>query len=323
VPALGSWTYLVIPDDKSDLRMKIGKTTLRDPWNRKSQLETQAGTKLQWFGFIRDSMHEKPLHRHLKRWRRPRGEWFDVTGEMLVATNEYLQQHGELGEPYEIAEPSIIPVAISEHTFAVQPTLPGFPYRRRAKSHLLRATLDGHSIPTTAATGCVDYYTPSIYVESARYVMKGIDLDPASCDEANETVKARIHYTVTDDGLKQEWHGRVFMNPPWSGGAKPFVHLLLQSYRAGTVTEAILLVPQAYVDRSYMATLVNCFPVCFTDHRIAYGGAGKNLKTGTGNDAFYYLGPNRQRFVDEFSKHGPVLLRQMTSEEMALARAAE
>jgi hypothetical protein len=269
-------------------------------------------------------MHEKPLHRHLKQWRiNGFGEWFHAPDEMLDMAKKYIQQHGEFGEPYEIAAPTVIPIATGEHTFAVQPTLPGFPYRGRAKSHLLRAQLDGHHIPTTAATGCVDYYTPWQYIESARYVMKGIDLDPASCDEANKIIKARIHYTKEDDGLKQEWHGRVFMNPPWSGRAKPFVNLLLQSYRAGTVTQAILLVPQAYVDRSYMRTLVNCFPVCFTEHRIAYGGAGKSRKTGTGNDAFYYLGPDRQRFVDEFSKHGPVLLRQLASDEIPLARAAE
>lgn len=313
-----SWTYVVIPDQRSDRRMKVGKTKEEDPWNRIAQIETGAGVRpLSWFGFIRNSSHERFLHAHLKQWRLV-GEWFDATEESLLAAREYLLKYGELGKPYPLEKPTMMPIAIDERTFAVQTMLPGFPYRARPRSHLLRAVIDGHSIPTTASTGCVDYYTPLQYVESARRVMKGIDLDPASNDELNKTIRAAIHYTIDDDGLKQEWHGRVFLNPPWSGQADKFVNLLLSSYRRRTVEQAILLLPSAYVDRKYMRTFLDCFPVCLTDHRIKYGGAGKN---GTGSDAFYYLGPYRQRFVDEFNQYGPVLLRQITSDEMPRSAA--
>ena len=85
------------------------------------------------------------------------------------------------------------------------------------------------------------------YIESARTVMKGIDLDPASSDELNKSIKASIHYTIEEDGLQQEWLGRVFLNPPWSGQAEKFVNLLLLSYRKRAVTRAVLLLPSAYV----------------------------------------------------------------------------
>lgn len=42
------------------------------------------------------------------------------------------------------------------------------------------------------------------------------DLDPCSpCKGANAPVWARQHFTLADDGLAQEWHGRVWLNPPY------------------------------------------------------------------------------------------------------------
>jgi ParB family chromosome partitioning protein len=60
-----------------------------------------------------------------------------------------------------------------------------------------------------------EYYTPSQYIESARIVMGSIDLDPASCEFANETVMANEFYTKEDNGLVQQWHGNVWLNPPY------------------------------------------------------------------------------------------------------------
>lgn len=59
-----------------------------------------------------------------------------------------------------------------------------------------------------------EHYTPSPYTEAARYVLGAIDLDPASCERANSTVRAAQFYSAKDDGLAQPWRGRVFLNPP-------------------------------------------------------------------------------------------------------------
>jgi hypothetical protein len=42
-----------------------------------------------------------------------------------------------------------------------------------------------------------------------------IDLDPASNALAQSWIKAGNFFTIEDDGLKQQWFGRVWCNPPY------------------------------------------------------------------------------------------------------------
>jgi hypothetical protein len=66
-----------------------------------------------------------------------------------------------------------------------------------------------------------EHYTPAKYIEAARTVLGGIDLDPASCEEANKVVKATAFFYKDDDGLTKEWWGRD--GKPTSGGVKDMI----------------------------------------------------------------------------------------------------
>ena len=60
-----------------------------------------------------------------------------------------------------------------------------------------------------------EWITNRDLVDSAHYVMGGIDLDPASSKVANEYVGAKEFYTIKDDGLNEKsWHGNVYLFPP-------------------------------------------------------------------------------------------------------------
>jgi DNA N-6-adenine-methyltransferase (Dam)/Protein of unknown function (DUF3102) len=100
----------------------------------------------------------------------------------------------------------------------------------------------GHNVRGTEGTGENEWFTPAEYIEAARAVMGGIDLDPATSVKAQEVVQAEKFYTKKDDGRKHEWHGRVWLNPPY---AQPFiaqfVHKLCEERVAGRVTAAIAL----------------------------------------------------------------------------------
>jgi hypothetical protein len=91
-------------------------------------------------------------------------------------------------------------------------------------------------------TGDNQWFTPEQYIEAAREVMGGIDLDPASHPIAQQIVRAARFLTPDDDGLKQEWHGRVWLNPPYSQPLiGQFIDKLIVEMAGGRVTEAILL----------------------------------------------------------------------------------
>jgi len=158
-----------------------------------------------------------------------------------------------------------------------------------------------------------EWYTPKEYVNAARELMGGIDLDPASCAFANETVKAADYYDITQNGLDKEWTGRVWLNPPYGfdGGIsnqERWVNRLIEQYPHNT-TEAVLLV-NAVTDRKWFQPLWD-FPICFTDHRIRFYNTDVEAGQPTHGNALIYLGLQEKEslFVALFKQFGPIAKR--------------
>jgi len=158
-----------------------------------------------------------------------------------------------------------------------------------------------------------EWYTPSQYLDAARDVLGTIDLDPASCEKANETVKADEIFTREDDGLAQDWHGQVWLNPPYGRHPKTnesqqaiWSRKLLHEWQAGRVEAAVLLV-NAVPDRSWFQPLWE-HPICFTESRIRFECPGdESPSQPTHGSAFVYLGDETGQFRQRFAEFGPVV----------------
>jgi phage N-6-adenine-methyltransferase len=120
-------------------------------------------------------------------------------------------------------------------------------------------------------TGNWEWYTPVEYIELARSVMGAIDLDPASTAIAQHTVKAATFHTTADNGLSQEWRGRIWLNPPYSyPEIEQFVDKLVDEIEAAHVAEAIMLTNNASDTAWFHKAVRVADAMCFTLGRIRF-----------------------------------------------------
>lgn len=163
----------------------------------------------------------------------------------------------------------------------------------------------------THNSGENEWYTPAEYIQAARDVLGEIDLDPASSEKANEVVNASRFYSISDDGLKQDWSGRVWMNPPYSTELIPqFVGKLIQHYSRKEVDEAIVLVNNATETNWFQSLAATASYICFPARRIRYWTPEGPHNQPLQGQAIHYLGrpsPRFERFKTVFSRFGVVV----------------
>jgi phage N-6-adenine-methyltransferase len=152
-------------------------------------------------------------------------------------------------------------------------------------------------------SGNNEWYTPAEYIEAAREVMGSIDIDPASNDIAQETVKAKIYYTAETNGLDKEWSGNVWMNPPYASDLiGKFIEKLISELP--NIAQAIVLVNNATETEWFNKLISNADAVCFPRSRVKFympdGKTGAPLQ----GQAVLYFGTNESKFVDVFSGKG-------------------
>jgi ParB family chromosome partitioning protein len=179
----------------------------------------------------------------------------------------------------------------------------------------------GHTnVRGTQGTGDNEWFTPEEYISLARHVLGEIDLDPATHQGAQNVVKASKYFTKTEDGLSQQWHGRVWLNPPY---AQPWIQLfvmkLLTERQHGNVSAAIMLTHN-YTDTTwFQAALAITDALCFTRGRVKFYEPNGNIAAPTQGQAFFYFGLDPKRFAQTFSQIGSVSLWNPYVEQQILA----
>lgn len=153
-----------------------------------------------------------------------------------------------------------------------------------------------------------EWYTPPEIIDKARRVLGGFDLDPASCAEGNEVVRADRYLTEADDGLAHDWHGRIWLNPPYGRIAGKFVERLTQQRDAGNVTAAIVLVNAHSTDARWFWPLWDGL-LCFTYQRLDFSNGTGRRQGSTHGSVLAYFGQDPDRFAAEFKDVGAIVRR--------------
>ena len=139
-----------------------------------------------------------------------------------------------------------------------------------------------------------EHYTTPDIIEAARELMGGIDLDPASCPMAQETVQATAWYgpgsPFGEDGLAEPAAGRVWLNPPgglvpdeYKGmGTQSFAALWWAAYSSmwqeGEIDQMVFLGFTLEILRSTQGLDVpwpGDFPICIPSSRIKFDTVNK------------------------------------------------
>ena len=184
------------------------------------------------------------------------------------------------------------------------------------RAHIIARGLE-HA-PLNNLTGNVEWFTDPALVERVRTVMGGIDLDPASCEAAQCTVKATQFFTKEQNGLTQPWYGRVFLNPPFRRDLIGKFVTKLISERAN-YEQAIALV-NADTSTEWFQTICGAAnAIAFPKRRLVFHNEITKQQNPVFGSAFAYFGDRRDAFVEVFG--GSCLI--LRTEKFAEARDAQ
>jgi transposase InsO family protein len=147
-----------------------------------------------------------------------------------------------------------------------------------------------------------EYYTPQSIVDLAKKVaqVKKFDLDPASCHAANvKTQIAKRYFTKKNDGLKREWFGHVFINPPYKtkqGKSNIWIKKAFDEFQSGRVESVTLLLRDA-TGSEYFSFVQQHFSLCYLKDRVRFWNTKNNCNTfARDKHVLAYLGPKMADF---------------------------
>ena len=140
-------------------------------------------------------------------------------------------------------------------------------------------------------------YTPRLWIDFAEIVFgRRIDLDPATNRLANSVVKAQRIFTMTENGLLQDWTSpALWLNPPYS---LPEIELFAQKLaeELPKIEQAMLLVNACTETDWFQMLAKTAAAIFFPNGRINFWSPGDNPDDYQGRNEYrqtlLYWGPN-------------------------------
>jgi phage N-6-adenine-methyltransferase len=146
-----------------------------------------------------------------------------------------------------------------------------------------------------------EWYTPRHIIDRVEKVFGQIDLDP--CSNSNDPDEAAVpatdYWTKDDNGITQEWRGKVYMNPPYGDEIATWVGRLIGAYEDGEIVEGIALLP-ARTDTAWFQSLAD-YRICFVRGRLRFS---QSENSAPFPSAVVYLGPDTDLFWESFRDLG-------------------
>ena len=132
-----------------------------------------------------------------------------------------------------------------------------------------------HTATSSAHHG---WNTPEELLQALYTVFGRFDLDPCSpsANARKAPVRARLHYTVEDDGLSLPWHGTVFVNPPYGRSLPEWTTKAKAEFIAGRAQVVVAIVPARTDTRWWHADIAGFAHVLFLRGRLAFGNSGQS-----------------------------------------------
>ena len=161
-----------------------------------------------------------------------------------------------------------------------------------------------------------EWYTPGYIIDAAREVMGSIELDPASCALAQETVQADRYFTKEEDGLSQEWRAKtVWLNPPFNMPGKKmsqytWAKKTYEEYKKGNIQQAIVTMYTSGKNRWFHEIWSLYDGLISIPYKRPYflRPNGDRIEL-VYLACFAYLGSHEQKFIDVFNRFGTVAKR--------------
>jgi phage N-6-adenine-methyltransferase len=229
----------------------------------------------------------------------PQQKTAEIVAEELGTSPRVLKRNGQRAELHD----TLMSAGEDEAAEAVK-HVPQSVISDARKLPVAEAAAVAKSAHVSNNSGENEWYTPVEYIDAARDVMGGIDLDPATSEIANKRVQASAWYSKADDGLQQNWSGRVWLNPPYAQPLiRQFAEKIVESI-SGDVTAAIVLVNNATETGWFYMMADKASAVCFPERRIRFLDPEGNPGAPLQGQAFLYFGDSSTEFCERFSEFG-------------------